>query len=563
MVSASTDDVRIGAAATPTGQADVASRAGPIAIVTSVLLAIGVALRVWQYLADTSLWYDELSIARNMHERSLATLMLHPLGYDQIAPLGFLAPVKISTLLFGDGDQVLRLFPFLCGIAGLFLFWRVAVRILSDTGVPIAVGLFALAIPLVRYTAEVKQYGLDVLATLALTLVALDLRTHPATVRRCVFAGIAGLVIVWFSQAAVLVMAGLGAALVLCWLWERDERARRTALITVPLWALASIVGLVVSGRYTTPDTLAFMHMFWRRQGAFAPLPPTFGHDTVWAWDRIVQFFVDVWMLRYPWPMLYATLAIVGFALLWRRRDVALLVLGPIAVTFAAAIAHAYPFRARVVLFLLPSVLIALTETLDTVLTLAASVNPMLAAGALVALAGPPVYAVIIHPPPYAVESFKPVLAYVGTHRQAGDVVYVHPNAYEAVDHYGPRFGLPPDSYVVGVCDARDLRPYLVDVDRFRGASRVWVIGSSVAPYRVPRQAIDRYLRAIGMRRDSVGVASLPPLDPVSAELFDLSDTTRLQSATASSFQAGSLPDTLPPVCRDRIRPTPPPARAR
>lgn len=557
MSVAGTDPAPNSADETLSERAKPPRRRDPIAVATVTLIGIGIALRVWQYLADTSLWYDELSIARNIHERSLATLMLQPLGYDQVSPLGFLAPVKISTLLFGDSDQAFRLFPFVCGIAGLFLFWRIAARILNGPAVPIAVGLFALAIPLVRYTAELKQYGLDILATLVLTLVAIDLRVRPATARNCLLAGLAGLVIVWFSQTAVLVMAGIGTALVLCYLWDRDAGARRTVLITVPLWALASLIGFLVSRHYTTPETLAYMQHFWRQQGAFGPSPSGVGVDLLWSWDRISQFFADGWMLRYPSPGLYTALTIVGFALLWRRRDVALILSGPVAVTFVAAVAHAYPFRARVVLFLLPSVLLALAEVVDVVLTLATSVNPLFGTGALAALMASPVYTVIHHPPPYFVESFKPVFAYVHAHRLVGDQVYVHPNAYEAVDHYGPRFGLWPNTYVVGLCDARDLRPYLVDVDRFRGAPRVWVLGSSVARFRAPRQAIGRYLRTIGVRRDSVGAASLSPLDPVSAELFDLSDTTRLRAATASTFQAGSIPDTLRPVCRDRLRPTP------
>ena len=121
------------------------------------LIAIGIALRVWQYLADMSFWFDELSIARNIHERSLATLLSQPLGYDQIAPPGFIALVKLSTLLFGRSEMALRLFPFLCGIASLFLFWRLAARALDGVAVPIAVALFAIGIPFIRYTAELGE----------------------------------------------------------------------------------------------------------------------------------------------------------------------------------------------------------------------------------------------------------------------------------------------------------------------------------------------------------------------------------------------------------------------
>jgi hypothetical protein len=204
----------------------------------------------------------------------------------------------------------------------------------------------------------------------------------------------------------------------------------------------------------------------------------------------------------------------------------------------------------------LPNVLMALAVAVDELRSRAGRLHPSLSAAALVVLVAPPVYATLVTPPPYVIEAFKPVLAYVKDHRRAGDLVYVHPNAYEAVDHYAARFGFPPGSYRLGICDERSLRPYFEDVDHLRGAARVWVIGSGVAPYRVPRRAIGQYLQAIGVRRDSLVVApTLPLIDPVSAELYDLSDASRLQLASASTFQAGSIPDTLRPPCRDRLRP--------
>jgi hypothetical protein len=46
-------------------------------------------------------------------------------------------------------------------------------------------------------------------------------------------------------------------------------------------------------------------------------------------------------------------------------------------------------------------------------------------------------------------------------------------------------------------------------------------------------------------------------LGPLTAELFDLSDATRLQSAAAATFRVPEIADTLRPHCRDMIRPTP------
>ena len=50
--------------------------------------AIGAALRIYQYASDTSLWYDELSMVRNLVHRSESQLLLEPLGDAQVSPTG-------------------------------------------------------------------------------------------------------------------------------------------------------------------------------------------------------------------------------------------------------------------------------------------------------------------------------------------------------------------------------------------------------------------------------------------------------------------------------------------
>src|SRR5450432_733104 len=251
--------------------------------ILTALVALGIALRLWQYLADLSMWFDELSIARNITERSFAQLLGQPLAFTQTAPLGFLAALDIASHVFGSSDMSLRLFPFLCGIASLFLFRRVAKRTLEGTAVPIAVGLFAISAPLIRYSAELKQYGGDVVVIIVLTLVALDLCTREPTVRSCVVAGIAGLVSAFFSQIAVMVLTGLGAALVLRWMLQKDAASRRPVFVTVPIWATASLGGLFVARHYMTAHTMEFMHWFWKSRLGFLPLPPTLAGTAIWS----------------------------------------------------------------------------------------------------------------------------------------------------------------------------------------------------------------------------------------------------------------------------------------
>ncbi|HEV7705272.1 MAG TPA: glycosyltransferase family 39 protein, partial [Gemmatimonadaceae bacterium] len=278
------------------------------------LVAVGIGLRLWQYLADTSMWFDEFSIARNITERSFGQLLTQPLGFQQTAPLGFLAMLKLSSTLLGPSDMSLRLFPFLCGVASLFVFLRVARRTLSGNAQPIAMALFALSSPLIRYSAELKQYGCDVLVILGLTLIALSLCARTPTVRECVRAGILGAFSILISQAAVLVLAGVGAALTLRFLLRRRELPRRVVLVTVPIWACAAVIGLVTARHYMTAHTMEFMHWFWRTRLGFLPLPTSALGFAIWTRDRFTQFF-DA-MSGYPLPIIYTVLMIAGFVVL-------------------------------------------------------------------------------------------------------------------------------------------------------------------------------------------------------------------------------------------------------
>ena len=359
-------------------------------------------------------------------------------------------------------------------------------RVLDGYAVPFAVATFAIGAPFIRYCAEVKQYGIDMAAVIAMSLLALRLRDPDSTTGRCVRTGIVGAVLVWFSQVAVFALAGLGAALLLAWLIDRDRPTRRALLVAVPVWAIASLAAALVGLRLIAPDTRAFMDRFWRFRGGFPPWPIRKPADLLWLWDRTTQLFGDDMVLRYLWPALYGAVVAAGLIVLWRRnRAGALVVLGPFAVAVAAAVAQLYPFRTRLVLYVLPGLVLALAEGAEWLRRTAARLHPALGAAcmALLFVAGP-AWAFVRVPPPYFVEDYKTVLAFVRAHRQPGDAVFVTPIAGEAVERYGPAYGLAPGDYQVGSCSAEDRRVMLREVDRYRGRPRVWVVASAVPPYQ-------------------------------------------------------------------------------
>ena len=76
----------------------------PPNIIWWLVVALGIALRVRQYLVNHSLWEDEASLAFNLVNRSFSQLT-QLLDYHQAAPIGFYAGRQLAELhRTGDAD---------------------------------------------------------------------------------------------------------------------------------------------------------------------------------------------------------------------------------------------------------------------------------------------------------------------------------------------------------------------------------------------------------------------------------------------------------------------------
>jgi hypothetical protein len=519
----------------------------------SVIVLVGVGLRAWSYLPGTSLWLDEILLARNIIELPMRELLFSPLALDQVAPRGFLFLEKLAVMVFGPSELSLRLWPFLSSIAGLILFRRLADKVLAGVAVAIAVMLFAIGVPFLRYAAEVKQYHFDATAAILLMVLAVGLvDANPADRRRYVLTGLAGVAIVLFSQASVIVMAGIGAALTFAWLVLRPPSLKAAVFLTVPLWALGSLVGIAMGKASMTPATKAFMDDFWAT--GFAPLTSAsaLAH---WLWERIVSLFGEPTLLRYPWPAIFVGIAAIGLIALWRKNRVSLLiVIAPVAMAVVAAIAHQYPFRQRLAFFVVAPALILVAEGTAWISRSLARRQAVLGIVPVALCLVPPVLALARTLPPYDIEHSRAMLRYVQEHRQPGDAIYVFPLSRMGVLFYGPQFGIGPHEFVTSVCERDDTRGYLRDADQFRGRPRVWVLTSGARPYRTARPSLRQYLEAIGVHRDTYAKPSLQ-FGEVTADLFDLSDPQGLTRASADTFPVLPMPTDPRPGCRPWIRP--------
>jgi hypothetical protein len=520
-----------------------------------LLIALGIALRAWAYFSNVSLWLDELLISRNILGLPLSHLLTKPLLLDQVAPRGFLLLEKLAVDTLGRNELALRFFPFVCSVASVLLFHRLASRALDGWAPVFALTLFAIGIPFIQYGVEVKQYIFDATAEILLLYLALTLRGPETTTRRLVLTGLAAFLIIWFSQASVVVMGGIGAALSIEWLITRDRRIARTLLITIPLWAIASLVAVAAGLRSMTPSTREFMDDFWGT--GFMPLPFTVTGSVRWLWSQTLSFFTDPTLLRYPLPLLFAALSLLGIASLWRsRRDVAFVLLGPFALAVVAAAAHQYPLRGRLMFYLGPGVLLMVAAGIEQLRRWVALLSPTL--GGLVAAAAlaPPVTVFVKGHPPYEIENNRAMYAYLQQKRQPGDIVHIFPLSRIGTLYYGERNGLKMGEWRTSACDREDARVFLRDVDQYRGVRRLWLVSGGARSFGAARAAVRNYLATIGVRRDSLVLPSLNR-DAVYLDLYDLSDTVRLQSANAESFPVSPMSKNPRPGCRPWTKPSP------
>jgi hypothetical protein len=346
-------------------------------------------------------------------------------------------------------------------------------------------------------------------------------------------------------------MAGIGLAFALEWLLGRDRRARRVLFATIPLWAGASGLAVLVGLHSMTPATKEFMDDFWR--SGFLPLPVRLS-AVRWFWDQALTMFTDPSLFRYRLPELFLLLSLLGLAVLWRRqRGLALLLLGPLLIGITAAVAQQYPFRGRLMLYLMPGLLLAIAAGAEWIRTQLRRAQPVLGGVAMAALLLLPVAALAAAPPPYDLDHPRELLGYLQQHRQPGDAVWVLPLPGIGVRFYGPRYGLERGDWTASVCDPTDTRAYLRDLDRYRGVPRLWVISAMHRAFRSVRPAVRGYLGRIGTLRDSLALPSLRN-GVVSLDLYDLSDTTRLGAAGAETFPVAPMATDPRPGCRPWTR---------
>ncbi|MDD3374714.1 MAG: hypothetical protein PHY73_03195 [Candidatus Omnitrophica bacterium] len=319
------------------------------------IIIVGILLRVRHYLSNCSLWTDETYVALSIVGRSLSEIIRHVVIFPELAkaPLGFLVFEKIAILTTGNTELVLKFFPFLFGTGALILFYFFLKRYFSYGVRSWSLVLFALSPILVYYSAEVKQYSMDVFFALVLLLFIPFFKIQQLNLKKIFFLSFLGASVVWFSNACLFVLVGIGATMCLEILTKKEWKKIFFVTPIFTAW-ITSLAGLY---------QISFKHMVsmdsltssW--PGAFGPKPFFTIEGATWLKTVFSEMFINPGAMAFP--LFCGLLFFIGIIDLFRKERKLCCYLGiPIFITLLAAILGKYPFRGRLLIFLVPSLII-------------------------------------------------------------------------------------------------------------------------------------------------------------------------------------------------------------
>jgi hypothetical protein len=338
--------------------------------------------------------------------------------------------------------------------------------------------MFAALEPLVHYTAEAKQYSLDVAVALAIVVGLLRVLDSPNARTRVLTLAVLGAVAIFVSHPAIFMLASAGLLLLVVLLKARLARAV-ILLITVGVcWVALFVANYAVFLRPLLRH--AGLASYW--SNGYMPWDSA---ALPWLGRALHGVYTDYGSMWLPLPDVAVLATLLGAAWLWRtgRRTLALLTL-PILLTLVAAALHRFPFSGRLILFIVPMVILLIGAGVQAVVEATLPGRRLVPALVIAVLLGPSIGLALYYVAgPAQREEMKSVLAHVRDRGQSGDVLYVWNISQVPFRYYRDRFGLGPDrfgiagmNWIPGAAVEPTASAYQEEFERLRGRGRVWVL---------------------------------------------------------------------------------------
>lgn len=432
------------------------------------LIAIGIFLRLAHYFSNRSLWLDEAMVSLNIINKPFISL-LGPLDRNQAAPIGFLFVEKFLVCLLGNNEYVLRLIPLSCGILSILLFFHLSKKLFGPFSSLVALGLFVILPSLIYYSAEVKQYSGDVLMTLALIHTSIKLKEYFTSQNLIIF-GLLGMISMCFSFPAIFVFIGVSISLCLHLIRNKKIKNLLKLLGICFMWVGELIVLYFINLSKLNKANLEF-----------------FGNSSFMSYPLKIDWFVNLFksiieFTNTDYFGIGCILCIIGLLSLIRRNIfLSSILLLPLIITVIISGFHLYPLPQRLLLFIIPSFIILISQGIEYLKNNLLKELPVLIFVLLIALFFGPVKqssSDLINS--YNIkEDTKTVLKYFLDHKKKDDVLYLSAFTTPQYNYYEKKLlkNRKKDFLLIeGICSLYDVKKYTDELDTLNKYKRVWVL---------------------------------------------------------------------------------------
>jgi len=467
----------------------------------ALVFIIGLILRLIQFAFHTSMWFDELTCALNVRDRSFYQLITGSLDYNQVAPVGFLLLEKLATVIFGINDHAYRFFPFLFSVFSLVLFLKISKQFFKGIPLLCVFTLFACSVSQWFYGGEAKQYAGDVAASLFMVWSGLQLMKPDLKKTVTWFIAGGGFLIILCSMPAVVIAPLVLSVAFIRLIRKKISVIKQSFFLIACCWAIACLL-LTLYAKYVISTTVQdAMSNYWER--GFFPLD-NIASALTWipyTLNKELGFFLTCWMTDTMPGIKYIALALVilslpGLIYLFNKyKSVTIILFAPLCTAILLAIFKVLPFDTRVAVYATWPLLIsgiagiqALRQWIPKLFT------PAVSAVAGLGIALPILLITIFIPserPPFQAQPTQLVLHELKKQMRPGDILYVYFKTRHALNFYGAREGVT--KYHVGG-NYKTIEPYLRQLDSLKGNKRVWFMYSQWTERQTFPDSIKTYL---------------------------------------------------------------------
>ncbi|NQT66871.1 MAG: glycosyltransferase family 39 protein [Actinobacteria bacterium] len=459
-----------------------------------IIVIIGITARLHQYLLNHTLWLDEAFIAINVIKSNFKELLLPLKYYSQSAPVLFLESTKLITKIYNNSEFAFRLLPLLAGIGSVIVAYFLGKKFLNKKALIVFLTLIAFSRYGIYYSAELKQYSIEFLATILILIVVINAYNSNYNLRSSLIALTAGAILIFCSYSSIFIILGVSAALIIGIFLKKKEIKNKNILflvLTIICWLIAFLVNYLF---FIKGSPTSAYNTYWAGLSAFPPNLPKSIADFLWFPKTFLNLIKDPLGLAFHISNInkipYFIIVIQYFVVIiffitgtisliksksWFKLS---LIYFPVFVLFIASLSGFYPLYGRLELFIVPLGYLLIVEGVYFSTKMSNKTWKILGFILLAILFAFPIFfeAYNIINPKVRHET-KPAIEYVIKNSKSGDKVLIYPSEEPVFLYYTNYYFSESGNFIkLEKNYSKENEQYYEDIFASLKNNRIWIV---------------------------------------------------------------------------------------